>query len=620
MQRPDGIIPVTPGSYQFRDAQGRVIYVGKAINLRSRVSSYFADPATLHPRTASMMSFAKKVEWIEVRNEVEALLLEYALIKEHKPRFNIRLQDDKSFPFRAITTDEEWPRAMMFRGKRRKGVRYFGPYVHPGAIRDTLELLLRTFPVRTCAASKFKQHERLGRPCLLFHIEKCSGPCVGEVSAADYKVHVDGLTKFLDGDNTEIVASMEKQMIAASEATDYERAAKIRDRLTAIHQVLEKQQMVGVQEDDIDVIGIAQDEITAAVQIFFVRKGRVIGRNGFVLDKVEDVSPELLVDRILENVYGDEPALGIPKQVLVPVLPESHEAVEKWLSDVRTTQVSVRVPMRGDKRELQETVTINASRELARHRLKRSADQDSRTMALNDLQKLLNLPQFPLRIECYDMAHLHGTDYVGSMVVLEDGLPAKAEYRRFKIKDVPGNDDYAAMREVLMRRLSAYKKERDLPITERGSKPGKFAYPPQLILVDGGKGQLGVAIDVVKELGLENEIPVASLAKRLEEVFVPNFLIPIDVPRGSEALFMLQVIRDEAHRFANSFHRQLRGKRMKVSGLDGIAGLGAARKEKLMKVFGSMKSLREASAEEILAQSGLPQNVSQAIFNALHQS
>jgi excinuclease ABC subunit C len=620
MQRPDGNIPVTPGSYQFRDAQGRVIYVGKAINLRSRVSSYFADPATLHPRTASMMSFADKVEWIEVRNEVEALLLEYALIKEHKPRFNIRLQDDKSFPFMAITTDEEWPRAMMFRGKRRKGVRYFGPYVHPGAIRDTLELLLRTFPVRTCAASKFKQHERLGRPCLLFHIEKCSGPCVGEVSAADYKVHVDGLMKFLDGDNTEIVATMEKQMIAASEATDFERAAKIRDRLTAIHQVLEKQQMVGVQEDDIDVIGIAQDEITAAVQIFFVRKGRVIGRNGFVLDKVEDVSPELLVDRILENVYGDEPALGIPKQVLVPVLPESHEAVEKWLSDVRTTQVSVRVPMRGDKRELQETVTINASRELARHRLKRSADQHSRTMALNDLQQLLHLPHFPLRIECYDMAHLHGTDYVGSMVVLEDGLPAKTEYRRFKIKDVPGNDDYAAMREVLMRRLSAYKKERDLPISERGSKPGKFAYPPQLILVDGGKGQLGVAIDVVKELGLENEIPVASLAKRLEEVFVPNSSMPIDVPRGSEALFMLQVIRDEAHRFANTFHRQLRGKRMKVSGLDGIAGLGAARKEKLMQVFGSMKSLRAASADEILTQSGLPQVVSQAVFTALHES
>jgi len=619
MQRPDGSIPVTPGSYQFRDAQGRVIYVGKAINLRSRVSSYFADPATLHPRTASMMSFADKVEWIEVRNEVEALLLEYALIKEHKPRFNIRLQDDKSFPFMAVTTDEEWPRAMMFRGKRRKGVRYFGPYVHPGAIRDTLELLLRTFPVRTCAASKFKQHERLGRPCLLFHIEKCSGPCVGEISAADYKVHVDGLMKFLDGDNTEIVATMEKQMIAASEATDFERAAKIRDRLTAIHQVLEKQQMVGVQEDDIDVIGIAQDEITAAVQIFFVRKGRVIGRNGFVLDKVEDVSPELLVDRILENVYGDEPALGIPKQVLVPVLPESHEAVEKWLSDVRTTQVSVRVPMRGDKRELQETVTMNASRELARHRLKRSADQHSRTLALNDLQQLLKLPHFPLRIECYDMAHLHGTDYVGSMVVLEDGLPAKTEYRRFKIKDVPGNDDYAAMREVLMRRLSAYKKERDLPISERGSKPGKFAYPPQLILVDGGKGQLGVAIDVVKELGLENEIPVASLAKRLEEVFVPNSAMPIDVPRGSEALFMLQVIRDEAHRFANTFHRQLRGKRMKVSGLDGIAGLGAARKEKLMQVFGSIKSLREASVEEILAQSGLPQVVSQAVFAALHQ-
>lgn len=620
MLRPSGPIPITPGSYQFRDAQGRVIYVGKAINLRSRVSSYFADPSTLHPRTASMMSFADKVEWIEVRTEVEALLLEYALIKEHKPRFNIRLQDDKSFPFLAITTNEEWPRAMMFRGKRRKGVRYFGPYVHPGAIRDTLELLLRTFPVRTCAASKFKQHERLGRPCLLFHIEKCSGPCVGEISKDDYDTHVSGLMKFLNGDNTEIVATMEKQMIAASNATDFERAAKVRDRLAAIHQVLEKQQMVGVQEDDIDVIGIAQDEITASVQVFFVRKGRVIGRKGFVLDKVEDVSPELLVDRILESVYGDEPALGIPKHVLVPVLPESHQAIENWLSDVRTTQVSVRVPMRGDKRELQETVTINATRELARHRLKRSADQQSRTMALNDLQRLLQLPHFPLRIECYDMAHLHGTDYVGSMVVLEDGLPAKSEYRRFKIKDVPGNDDYAAMREVLVRRLSAYKKERDLPISERGEKPGKFAYPPQLILVDGGKGQLGVAIDVVNELGLENEIPVASLAKRLEEVFVPNVAMPIDVPRGSEALFMLQVIRDEAHRFANTFHRQLRGKRMKVSGLDGIVGLGVARKEKLMKVFGTVQSLRGASVDEIRTQSGLPQVVSQAVYDALHQT
>jgi len=566
------------------------------------------------------MSFADKLEWIEVRNEVEALLLEYALIKEHKPRFNIRLQDDKSFPFMAITTDEEWPRAMMFRGKRRKGVRYFGPYVHPGAIRDTLELLLRTFPVRTCATSKFKQHERLGRPCLLFHIEKCCGPCVGEVSQEQYKRHVDGLMKFLDGDNSEIVRKMEHEMIEASQATDFERAAKIRDRLTAIHQVLENQQMVGVQEDDMDVIGISQDEITASVQIFFVRKGRVIGRNGFVLDKVEDASQELLLDRILENIYGDEPALGIPKHVLVPVLPESVGAIEKWLSDTRGTQVSVRVPMRGDKKELQETVTLNATRELGRHRLKRSADQHSRTLALNDLQRLLQLSQFPLRIECYDMAHLHGTDYVGSMVVLEDGLPAKSEYRRFKIKDVPGNDDYAAMREVLMRRLSAYKKDRDLPVSERGRTPGKFAYPPQLLLVDGGKGQLGVAVDVVRELGLEHEIPVASLAKRLEEVFIPGLSNPIDVPRGSEALFMLQVIRDEAHRFANSFHRQLRGKRMKVSGLDGIAGLGAARKEKLMQVFGSVQSLQKVSIEELRSQSGLPEVVVQAVFDALHQS
>lgn len=619
MERPKGLIPDTPGSYQFRDAQGRVIYVGKAINLRSRVSSYFADPRTLHPRTASMMSFADKVEWIEVRNEVDALLLEYALIKEHKPRFNIRLQDDKSFPFMAITTDEQWPRAMMIRGKRRKGVRYFGPYVHPGAIRDTLELLLRTFPVRTCSASKFKQHERLGRPCLLFHIEKCSGPCVGEISAHEYQQHVEGLTKFLNGDNHDVVHKMEQEMIAASDATDFERAAKIRDRLTAIHQVLEKQQMVGAQEDDMDVIGVAQDEITASVQIFFVRKGRVIGRNGFILDKVEDVSPELLLDRIVENVYGDEPALGIPKQVLVPALPESHRAIEQWLSAVRTTQVQVRVPMRGDKRELHETVTLNATRELGRHRLKRSADQHSRTLALNELQRLLNLPQFPLRIECFDMAHLHGTDYVGSMVVLEDGLPAKTEYRRFKLKDVQGNDDYAAMREVLHRRLSAYVKERDMPISQRGSKPGRFAYPPQLLLVDGGKGQLGVAIEVVRQLGLENEIPVASLAKRLEEVFVPGHGEAVDIPRGSEALFMLQVIRDEAHRFANTFHRQLRGKRMKVSGLDGIAGLGGARKEKLLLAYGGIKALREASLDDLVGLGWLPEQTARAVFAHLHQ-
>ncbi|TSA51408.1 MAG: excinuclease ABC subunit UvrC [Actinobacteria bacterium] len=619
MERPKGLIPDTPGSYQFRDAQGRVIYVGKAINLRSRVSSYFADPRTLHPRTASMMSFADKVEWIEVRNEVDALLLEYALIKEHKPRFNIRLQDDKSFPFMAITTDEQWPRAMMIRGKRRKGVRYFGPYVHPGAIRDTLELLLRTFPVRTCSASKYKQHERLGRPCLLFHSEKCSGPCVGEISAIEYQQHVDGLTKFLNGDNHDVVHNMEQEMIAASDATDFERAAKIRDRLTAIHQVLEKQQMVGAQEDDMDVIGVAQDEITASVQIFFVRKGRVIGRNGFILDKVEDVSPELLLDRIVENVYGDEPALGIPKQVLVPALPESHRAIEQWLSAVRTTQVQVRVPMRGDKRELHETVTLNATRELGRHRLKRSADQHSRTLALNELQQLLNLPQFPLRIECYDMAHLHGTDYVGSMVVLEDGLPAKTEYRRFKLKDVQGNDDYAAMREVLTRRLSAYVKERDMPISQRGSKPGRFAYPPQLLLVDGGKGQLGVAIEVVRELGLEHEIPVASLAKRLEEVFVPGRGEAVDIPRGSEALFMLQVIRDEAHRFANTFHRQLRGKRMKVSGLDGIAGLGGARKEKLLLAYGGIKALREASLDDLVGLGWLPEQIARAVFAHLHQ-
>ena len=619
MQRPPGIIPDTPGSYQFRDASGRVIYVGKALNLRSRVSSYFADPQTLHPRTANMVAAAEKVEWIEVRNEVEALLLEFSLIKEHRPRFNIRLQDDKSFPFLALTMDEEWPRATVFRGKRKKGVRYFGPYVHPGAIRDTLEHLLRTFPVRTCSNNKFKEHQRLNRPCLLYHIEKCSGPCVGEVSKDDYALHIQRLTKFLNGDNEEVVELLEKEMLNLSERQEFERAAKIRDRLSAIAHVLEKQLMVGDVGDDLDIVGIAEDEFTASVQVFFVRRGRVIGRNGFSLDKVEHVSTARLLDRILETMYSEEPALGIPKIVLVPTEPESSSAVESWLSEMRGTSVHVRVPQRGDKRELHATVTHNAVQELKRHSMRRASDLDTRTRALTELQMALHLPQVPLRIECYDMAHLHGTDYVGSMVVLEDGLPSKKEYRRFKIKDVAGNDDYAAMREVLTRRLSAYIKERDMPVSERGVTPGKFAYAPQLILVDGGKGQLSVAIDVVRSLGLTDEIPVAALAKQFEEVFIPGVESAVVLGRTSDALFMLQVIRDEAHRFANTFHRKLRGKRMKEGSLDGISGLGDGRRKRLMKELGGVAGVKAASLEQLRELSWLPESVAIAVFEHLRR-
>ena len=612
---PTGSIPETPGSYQFRDENGKVIYVGKAKNLRQRLSNYFQDPRILHTRTASMVAAAATVEWIEVRNEIEALMLEFNLIKEHRPRFNVRLRDDKSYPFLALTLDEQWPRAVVMRGRKRKGTKYFGPYPHAYAIRETLDLLLRTFPVRTCAPSKFKEHERLGRPCLLFHIEKCSGPCVNEVSSDEYQVFVRGLTDVLNGDADGILKDLEVAMREASSALDFEKAARLRDRLAAVKRATEKQQVVGDNNDSVDVIGLFDDDLEASVQVFYVRHGRVVGRRGFMVDKVEDLTPGEFLNRILENLYGDEPAMGYPKSVLVPFLPDDMDTYTEWLCGMRGSAVDIRIPQRGDKRSLHETVTMNAREEFTRQRMKRASDHNARSKALSEIQDLLRLPEAPLRIECYDMAHLHGTDYVGSMVVLEDGLPAKREYRRFKIKTVEGNDDYAAMREVLTRRLSAYIAERDEPT---GDKPGRFAYPPQLLLVDGGKGQLSVAIEVVKELGLEDEIPVASLAKKFEEVFIPGQLHPVNVPRGSEALYMLQRIRDEAHRFANSFHRELRDKRMKESVLDGIAGLGESRRTRLVKELGTLKAVKETPLDQLQALPWLPDAVALAIFQKIH--
>ena len=615
---PTGTIPESPGSYQFKDALGRVIYVGKASNLRQRLSNYFQDPRNLPPRTAQMVATAESVEWIEVRNEVEALMLEYSLIKQHRPRFNIRLRDDKSYPVLAVTLDEQWPRALVVRGRKRKGVRYFGPYAHAYAIRDTLDLLLRTFPIRTCSPGKFNQHHRLGRPCLLYHIEKCSGPCVGEIEEMPYRQLVRELCEFLDGDTDEIVNRLTADMKQAAGTLDFERAARLRDRLAAVQRAIEKQQMVADRNEDIDVIGLVDDDLEAAAQVFYVRKGRVVGRKGFIVDKVEDLSPGGLVDRILEELYGDEPPLGVPKQVLVPIEPADVATYEEWLTHIRGSRVQIRAPQRGDKRALLETVTRNAKDEFTRHRLRRASDHNTRSRALTELQDVLRLPEAPLRIECYDMAHLQGTDYVGSMVVMTDGLPDKREYRRFKVKGVPGNDDYAAMEEVLTRRLTAYLAEKDRPIGEEGTKPGRFAYPPQLLLVDGGKGQLGVAEKVVRELGLEDEIPVASLAKRFEEVYVPGDPEPVNVPRGSEALFMLQRIRDEAHRFANTFHRELRGKRMTVSALDGIPGLGESRKKRLVQAMGSVTAVKRAGIEELKALPFLPDAVAEAVYAKLH--
>ena len=613
VQRPPaGTIPDAPGSYQFKDVHGRVIYVGKAKSLRSRLSNYFQT--NLPIRTAQMVATAETVEWIQVRNDVEALLLENTLIKRHKPRFNIRLIDDKSYPFLAVTVSDEWPRPMVMRGAHKKGVRYFGPYGHAYAIRETLDLLLRTFPVRTCSDNKFQHHARLGRPCLLFHIEKCSGPCVGEVTPEQYQRYVDELLQFLEGDTDEVVVRLQSQMTEAADELEFERAARLRDRLSAVNKAIERQQMVADRNEDLDVIGVSGDELEVAVQVFHVRRGRVVGRKGFVMDKVEDITDHELTGRILEGLYDPPPPIGMPKQVLVPWDPDDLDLYQTWLTDLRGSAVTIRVPQRGEKRTLQDTVTQNAKEEFVRHRLKRASDHNSRAKALNELQDVLGLPEPPLRIECYDMSHLQGTDYVGSMVVMEDGLPKKSEYRRFKIKSGQGNDDFRAMEEVLTRRLTAYLAERKLPVSERG----RFQYPPQLLLVDGGKGQLGVAIRVLQELGLDEEIPVASLAKRFEEVYVPGMSDPVQIPRQSEALYMLQVLRNESHRFAISFHRELRGKRMTTSVLDGIPGLGETRKKRLTKELGGVKAVKTASLETLKGLSWLPDAVAEAVYEKIH--
>jgi excinuclease ABC subunit C len=611
-----GSVPDAPGSYQFRDAEGRVLYVGKAKSLRNRLGSYFGRRETMANRTAQMLDEATTVEWIQVANELEALMLEFNLIQEHRPRFNVDLKDDKSYPFLAVTVGDEWPRPMVTRGKRRRGVKYFGPYGHAGAIRETLDLLLRTFPARTCTDSKFATHQRMGKPCLLFHIEKCSGPCVGEVTREDYDGIVKALLRFLDGDTDEVVDRLKMEMAEASADLEFEAAARLRDRLASVQKVLEKQTMVAARDEDLDVIGLAGDDLEAAAQVFYVRRGRVVGRKGFVVDRADDLDSGQLVAEVVAAHYRSDPPRGIPREVLVPHEPEGGALLAEWLAAERGTPVTIRVPKRGDRRSLLETVTRNAEEEFVRHRLKRAAYHNTRARALSELQEALGLPEAPLRIECYDMSHLQGTDYVGSMVVMEDGLPRTSEYRRFKIRQVDGNDDYAAMAEVLTRRLTAFLEEQALPVEER---PGRFSYPPQLLMVDGGKGQLGVAERVVAELGLADRIPVASLAKQLEEVFRPGSSEPVKLERGSEGLYLLQRIRDESHRFAIDYHRRLRSKRMTGSVLDGIPGLGQNRRKRLVAAFGGVRAVQRAPLEDLVALSWLPDAVGEAVFAKAHR-
>ncbi len=651
-------VPDAPGSYQFLDGAGRVLYVGKAKSLRSRLSNYFADPDTLAPRTAQMVGLADHVEWIQVDNEVEAILLEYALIKRHRPRFNIRLNDDKSYPSMAVTLADEWPRAAVVRGRRRPEVRYFGPYAHVGAIRDTLDLLLRTFQVRTCSDRKLDRHTKLGKPCLLFHIERCSGPCIAAVDHERYDTMVADLMAFLAGDTDDVEHRLVAEMEQAAQALDFERAARLRDRLHTLRMACERQQVVTDRPEDLDVVGIDEDPLEAAVCVFHVRRGRIVGRRAFVVDKVEELTRPQLVGRVLEELYADAVPLapaprqvarvrggdssgwtsgagdprtwgtegaaapGVPRQVLVPDLPETAEVYEAFLADRRGAPVALRVPQRGGKRTLLQTVTRNAGEELARHRLRRASDHDSRARALESLREVLGLAQAPLRIECYDMSHIQGTDYVGSMVVLEDGLPRKSEYRRFRLRDVPGNDDYAAMEEVLTRRLSALlearAQTRGEDATAGSARARRFAYPPQLLLLDGGKGQLGVGVRVLDRLGLAGEIPVAALAKSFEEVFLPGRPDPVPIPRGSEALFLLQRVRDEAHRFAISYHRDLRGRRMTTSGLEGVPGLGPARRTRLLRHYRSLRGLRAAPLEDLVALPWLPEAVARSVYDHLH--
>ncbi len=612
--RPEpGSIPDGPGSYQFKDDQGRILYIGKAKNLRSRLANYFADPATMPARTRQMVAAAETVEWIEVRTEVDALFLECSLIKRHQPRFNIRLKDDKSYPFLAVTLDEQWPRAMVMRGAKRKGVRYFGPYGHAYAIRETLDLLLRTFPIRTCTNTKFARHEKLGRPCLYAHIEKCAAPCVGDIDTDGYAALVAELVEFLDGETEPIIDRLDQQMLEASDHLEFERAARLRDQLASVRKIVERQEMVGDSTEYFDLIGIEEDELEASVQVFFVRKGRVVGTRGFVADKVEDVTTEALVGRLLEQLYFGADPEDVPREVLVPVEPDDRALYDELLSSARGSKVRVRVPRRGPKRDLLGTVTHNAREAFSRHKLRRASDHNARARALNALQDALGLAEAPLRIECFDISHLQGTETVASMVVMEDGMAKRSDYRRFKLRHTEGNDDFASMEEALTRRFRHYLDDRD-----QGARAGKrFAYPPNLLLVDGGKGQLAVAERVLEELGLE-DIAVASLAKRFEEVYLPGRPDPARIPRDSEALYLLQQVRDEAHRFAITYHRTLRDRQMTRSVLDGVAGLGPVRRARLLKEFGSVAKLRAMTAEELRAIPWLPDAVGEALGEALH--
>jgi excinuclease ABC subunit C len=678
-----GTIPEAPGVYRFSDQRGRVIYVGKAKNLRSRLNSYFADLSNLHPRTRQMVTTAAHVEWTVVTTEVEALQLEYNWIKEFDPRFNVRYRDDKTYPVLAVTLHEEYPRLHVYRGPRKKGVRYFGPYAHAWAIRETLDLLLRVFPARTCSSGVFRRHGQMGRPCLLGYIDKCSAPCVGRVTADEHRTIVGDFTEFLSGRTDRMVREFERQMSAASDALEFERAARLRDDIGALRRAMERQAVVFGDGTDADVVAFAQDELEAAVQVFHVRGGRVRGQRGWVTDKQEGAgeSTAVLVERFVTQFYGEQAALAeaaddatqpVPREILVPELPPEADALADWLTGLRGSRVQLRVPQRGDKRALAETVARNAAESLNQHKLRRAGDLTARSAALTEIQDALGLETAPLRIECIDVSHVQGSDVVASLVVFEDGLARKSEYRRFAVRDGADGGDVASIAEVVRRRFRRYLVETEQsggtgldtsdssglngtglngtglngtglngtaaqgtaahgteleqdeaepavrggidPVTGR---PRKFAYPPNLLVVDGGQPQVEAASAVLAELGV-TDVAVCGLAKRLEEVWLPADPDPVILPRTSEGLYLLQRIRDEAHRFAITYHRQKRSKRMTASELDAVPGLGQSRRTALLKHFGSLRKLRQAGPDEIAAVPGMGPRTAAAVVAALH--
>ncbi|MDI2027351.1 excinuclease ABC subunit UvrC [Saccharopolyspora sp. TS4A08] len=640
-----GTIPDAPGVYRFHDAAGRVIYVGKAKSLRSRLSSYFADLAGLHPRTRQMVTTATGVVWTVVGTEVEALQLEYSWIKEYDPKFNVRYRDDKSYPVLAVTLHEEYPRLHVYRGPRKRGVRYFGPYAHAWAIRETLDLLLRVFPARTCSSGVFKRHSQIGRPCLLGYIGKCSAPCVGRVSAEEHRGIVEDFCDFLAGQTDQLMRKLDKQMQAASAELEFERAARLRDDLEALRRAMEKQAVVLGDGTDADVVAFAEDELAAAVQVFHIRGGRVRGQRGWVIDKAEQMDTSALTSQFLTQFYGEQAALAdqadaggspVPREVLVPELPEDSETIAGWLGELRGSRVSLRVPQRGDKRALMETVERNAKEAFQQYKLRRAGDLTARSAALQELQEALALDTAPLRIECIDVSHVQGSDVVASLVVFEDGVPRKSEYRRFEVREGAEGGDVGSIDEVVRRRFARYLSEtakeaapseaapHDVapegegasPLDPETGRPKKFAYPPNLLVIDGAGPQANVASDALTEMGI-TDVAVIGLAKRLEEVWLPNDPDPVILPRTSEALYLLQRVRDEAHRFAISYHRAKRGKRMTGSTLDSIPGLGETRRAALLKHFGSVKRLRQASVEDIVAVPGIGRSTAETVHAAL---